>query len=151
MIKFFRSDIYLKDVAEVVSQLTSMNASAGIIENATDNVIWRNPHSIQKMKEWRSHLGSSFDIPANTRQLHNYLVLNHIKREVEKLTPIKNNFGSNYILITYSLIFPGGFSVEVQDRFYRLDARGIVYRIWVNAFWRPLLPVAKTLSPIQVI
>lgn len=152
MINFFRSDISVRDIASIIGELSSMEVSAGIIENNTDDVIWRNVCSAQTMKEWRLRLGSSFDVPVNTRQLHNYLVLNHIKREVRKLTPIKNLLSSNYALITYSLIFPGGFSVEVQDKFYRFDTAGIIYRIWINVFWRSLLPIAKfPLPPLQVI
>jgi hypothetical protein len=131
-----RSSTNIKVLVEMIACLTLSPTSSGIVNNETDDVVWRNPVSISLMKQWKSQC-NTFRIPVNTRTLHNTLTLNFIREKVRLLAPAKD-LSKDYLLITYSLVFPEIGFVEVQDRFYRIDIEGVLYRIWINVFSRRL-------------
>ena len=126
----------IREKIDAIAYLALSPSSSGIVNNETDDVIWRNSVSTSLMKRWKDQ-SAAFQIPENMKVLHNILVLNHIRERVNSLSPVKN-WNKDYLLITYTLVFPEIGFVEVQDKFYRLDIEGVVYRIWINIFSRRL-------------
>lgn len=115
---------------QVFNYLSLCSASAGIVVNATDEVIWRNPFSEALMTQWKRQ-NKNFCPPTNTGVLHDSLNLKQLKADILDLNSVVN-WDCDFLYKNYRLAFPGIGFVQVHDKFYRLDLNNQTYRIWIN-------------------
>lgn len=124
-------NLSLTQILIVFEYLQDTKNPSGIIDNKTDQVIWRNNASQFLMTKWYRQF-PKFEIVTNTSNLQNSLNLKKLKKEIMRLTPIKQLPSSRNFEKEYELLLPGIGRITVQDKFYRFLFNYRNYRIFEN-------------------
>lgn len=121
----------LTQILTISEYLANSENPAGIIDNKTDCVIWRNEVSRQLQQRWYRQF-PKFEIVTNTTNLQKPLKLKKLKRHIKRLTPIEQLPSFDYLEQEYELFFRGIGVITVTDKFYRLLFNCRNYRIFEN-------------------
>lgn len=129
MIQFRQKSRSLLILAESLAQIPN---SAGIIDNNTNEVLFRNPASLALFNRWRRQF--KCETPKNTNTTHDTQVtIAQVKRLREITLPIDSC--RDYIEKRYVLHFDRVGEILAVDRFYffKFGLKGC--RVWVNQSW----------------
>lgn len=121
----------LIQILTICEYLANSDKPAGIIDNKTDCVIWRNEISRRLQQKWYRQF-PKFEIVTNTANLQKPLKLKRLKREIRQLAPIEQLPSFNCLEQEYELFFRGIGVITVRDKFYRLLFNCRNYRIFEN-------------------
>lgn len=122
----------LKKILNLTEHLAQLPNSAGIIDNANNEVLFRNPSSHRLFKQWQRQF--KCEIVVNTGTTHN------TQSTIRKVTKLKEltlplQHCNDFLEKRYTLSFDGIGEILATDRFYYLQIGCKGCRIWMNQSW----------------
>lgn len=122
----------LKEILSLTEYLAQLSNSAGIIDNADNAVVFRNPSSYRLFRQWKRQF--KCEILKNTGTTHDTRVTIAQVAKLAALTlPLQRC--ENFLEKRYTLSFDKIGDILTVDRFYYLQLGCKGYRIWVNQSW----------------
>lgn len=123
----------LKKILSLTENLAQLPNSAGIVDNFTNDVLFRNPASLALFKQWQKQFKT--EILRNTSTTHDtQSTIQRVSKLKELSLPL--HLCDDFLEKRYTLHFDKVGEILAVDRFYFLKCGGRNgCRVWVNQFW----------------
>ena len=120
-------------ILKIAESLALEPNSSGIIDNTTNDVLFRNPSSYRLFEQWRRQF--KIEVLNNTSTTHN--TSETIARVIKlKELSLPLHQCQNFFEKRYTIHFEGIGDILAVDRFYLLKyGRRYGCRVWVNQSW----------------